>query len=353
MELQSQDRIYMQRCINLARRAEGNTYPNPMVGCVIVCDGRIIGEGYHCKAGEPHAEVNAVNSVKDQGLLPKSTLYVNLEPCAHYGRTPPCSLLIRQKKISRVVVGCIDTFSKVAGRGIEMLRSSGVDVKIGILEEESRYLNRRFFTFHEQKRPYIVLKWAQTRDGFLDIDRTVLDEVRPTWITDDWARRMVHKWRRTEPSILVGTITALKDNPSLTVRDWAGPNPLRLVLDRFGKLPHTLTLFNGKTPTLVFSERGTPVSEKVETVFLEFSENPLIAILEELYRREVQSVMIEGGGVLLKAFTDAGLWDEARVFVGEKWFVSGVEAPKISQKPVSWEKFGNSRLFFYRNNSLT
>lgn len=353
MEAQSQDQIYMQRCIDLALKAEGNTYPNPMVGCVIVHQGRIIGEGYHRKYGGPHAEVNAINSVKDESLLKESILYVNLEPCAHYGKTPPCSLLIRQKKIPRVVVGCTDTFSKVAGRGIEMLRSAGVDVKVGVLEEESRELNRRFFTFHEQKRPYILLKWAQTRDGFLDIDRTVLDEARPTWITDDWARRMVHKWRRTEPSILVGTVTALKDNPSLTVRDWSGPNPLRLVLDRFGKLPHTLTLFNGKTPTLVFTENGNPVADNVETVYLESPENPLVAVLEELYKRGIQSVMVEGGGILLNAFTDTGLWDEARVFVGEKWFLSGVEAPRIKQKPRAWEKFGNSRLFIYRNNSLT
>ncbi len=349
MKAQSQDEKYMQRCLDLARLGEGNTYPNPLVGCVIVHENRIVGEGYHCKAGAPHAEVNAINRVKDESLLQNSTLYVNLEPCAHYGKTPPCSLLIRQKKIPRVVVGCTDTFSEVAGRGIEMLKSAGVQVEVGVLQEESREINRRFFTFHEQKRPFILLKWAQTRDGYLDIDRTLLDETRPTWITDDWARRMVHKWRSIEPSILVGTLTALKDNPSLTVRDWSGQNPLRLVLDRFGKLPPTLTLFNGKTPTLVFSEEGSPVSNEVETVFLKPEVNPLVAILEELYQRNIQSVMVEGGGILLNAFLEAHLWDEARVFTGEKWFVSGVEAPVIKQKPVTWEKFGNSLLFIYRN----
>ncbi|MFO8000322.1 MAG: bifunctional diaminohydroxyphosphoribosylaminopyrimidine deaminase/5-amino-6-(5-phosphoribosylamino)uracil reductase RibD [Marinilabilia sp.] len=353
MEAQSQDQIYMKRCIDLARRAEGNTFPNPMVGCVIVHEGRIIGEGYHQKAGEPHAEVNAIRSVGDEALLAHSTLYVNLEPCAHYGKTPPCSLLIRQKRIPRVVIGCRDSFSEVAGRGIEMLRSAGVEVEVGVLEEESRELNRRFFTFHEQKRPFVILKWAQTRDGYLDIDRTTIDESRPTWITDEWARRMVHKWRSVEPSILVGTVTALKDNPSLTVRDWSGRNPLRLVFDRFGKLPHTLTLFNGKTPTLVFAEKGTGDVPNVETVHLEFEENPLMAVFNELYRRNIQSVMVEGGGILLRAFTETGLWDEARVFIGEKWFVSGVAAPVIPQKPRAWEQFGNSRLFIYRNNSLT
>ncbi|MDN5292318.1 MAG: diaminohydroxyphosphoribosylaminopyrimidine deaminase [Anaerophaga sp.] len=353
MNLQHQDELYMRRCLQLARKAEGNTFPNPMVGCVIVHDERIIGEGYHRKAGEPHAEVNAINSVKDQGLLKESTLYVNLEPCAHYGKTPPCSLLIRQKKIPRVVIGCKDTFSKVAGKGITMLRSTGIEVKTDVLKDESRELNRRFFVFHEQKRPYILLKWAQTRDGYMDIDRTVLEEARPTWITDDWARRMVHKWRSMESSIMVGSITALKDNPSLTVRDWSGKNPLRVVLDRFGKLPHTLTLFNGETPTLVFSEEGTTASENVETIFLPPQANPLTSVLDELYRRDIQSVMVEGGSILLKTFLEAGLWDEARVFTGEKWFVSGIEAPVIKQKPLSWEKFGNSRLFIYRNKSLS
>ena len=353
MESQSQDRIYMQRCIDLAGKAEGQTYPNPMVGCVIVYKGRIIGEGFHQKAGGPHAEVNAIRSVKNPELLPHATLYVNLEPCAHHGKTPPCSTLIREKKIPKVVIGCQDSFSEVAGKGIEMLKEAGTYVTVGILEKESRELNRRFFTFHEKKRPYILLKWAQTRDGYLDIDRASIDEARPTWITDDWARRMVHKWRSTEPSILVGTVTALKDNPSLTVRDWSGPHPLRLVIDRFGKLSPTLTLFDGKIPTLVFTEKGSPPHENAETVFMEFEANPLQAIFDELYRRNIQSIMVEGGGILLQAFTEAGLWDEARVFVGEKWFVSGVEAPHIRQKPVYWEQFGNSRLFIYRNNSLS
>ncbi|MFW5890087.1 MAG: bifunctional diaminohydroxyphosphoribosylaminopyrimidine deaminase/5-amino-6-(5-phosphoribosylamino)uracil reductase RibD [Marinilabiliaceae bacterium] len=353
MYSKSQDRIYMQRCIDLARKAEGHTFPNPMVGCVIVHNGRIIGEGFHQKAGEPHAEVNAIRSVRDETLLQHSTLYVNLEPCSHYGKTPPCSLLIQEKSIPRVVIGCRDSFSEVAGRGIDMLRQAGVEVTEGVLEEESRELNRRFFTFHEKKRPYVILKWAETRDGFLDIDRASIEEARPTWITDDWARRMVHKWRSTEPSILVGTVTALKDNPSLTVRDWSGAHPLRMVIDRFGKLPSTLTLFNGKIPTLVFAEKGTTPHEKAETIYIEFGDNPLKAIYHELYQRNIQSVMVEGGGILLQSFTDSGLWDEARVFVGEKWFVSGVKAPVIRQKPHAWEQFGNSRLFIYRNNSLS
>ncbi|MGQ1889597.1 bifunctional diaminohydroxyphosphoribosylaminopyrimidine deaminase/5-amino-6-(5-phosphoribosylamino)uracil reductase RibD [Thermophagus sp. OGC60D27] len=349
MEQQHQDELYMKRCLQLARKAQGNTYPNPMVGAVIVHNGVIIGEGYHLKAGAPHAEVNAINAVKNPALLEKSTLYVNLEPCAHYGKTPPCSLLICQKKIPRVVIGCKDTFSKVAGKGIEILRAAGAEVIVGVLEKESRELNRRFFTFHEKKRPFILLKWAQTRDGFLDIDRSTEAEPRPTWITDEWARRIVHQWRSMEQSILVGTMTALRDNPSLTVRDWSGPDPLRLVVDRHGKLPHTLSLFKGETPTLVFTEKKDMTLEGVETVLLSPGSNTLSCILEELYRRDIQSVMVEGGSILLKAFLDAGLWDEARVFVGEKWFVAGVKAPLIPQQPVSEEKFGNSRLFVFQN----
>jgi len=349
MEQQCQDELYMKRCLQLARNAEGNTYPNPMVGAVIVHDGTIIGEGYHQKAGQPHAEVNAINAVKNSSLLENSTLYVNLEPCAHYGKTPPCSLLIRQKKIPRIVIGCKDTYSEVAGKGIDMLRAAGAEVIVGVLEKESRELNRRFFTFHEKKRPYILLKWAQTRDGFMDIDRLAEGDPKPTWITDEWARRMVHKWRSIEQSIMVGSITALKDNPSLTVRDWSGSDPLRLVIDREGKLPHTLALFNGKVPTLVFTEKKDLLFDGVETVPLTPGMSTLSSILNELYRRNIQSVMVEGGSILLNAFLEECLWDEARVFVGEKWFESGVKAPIIPQHPVSDEKFGNSRLFVFRN----
>lgn len=349
MEQQHQDEFYMRRCLQLARMAEGNTYPNPMVGSVIVHDGKIIGEGYHHKAGQPHAEVNAINAVKKQSLLKESTLYVNLEPCAHYGKTPPCSLLIREKKIPRVVVGCQDTYSEVSGKGIEMLRSSGAEVVVGVLEKESRELNRRFFTYHEKKRPYVLLKWAQTRDGLLDVDRPIGADARPTWITDAWAKRMVHKWRSVEQAILVGTVTAMKDNPSLTVRDWTGPDPLRLVIDRYGKLPHTLSLFDGKVPTLVFTSEGHSLPAGVEAVPVSSQGDIPSQVLAELYRRNIQSVMIEGGSLILKAFLDAGLWDEARIFVGEKWFISGVKAPVIHQKPECEEKFGNSRLFVFRN----
>jgi diaminohydroxyphosphoribosylaminopyrimidine deaminase/5-amino-6-(5-phosphoribosylamino)uracil reductase len=343
------DNIYMQRCLDLARQAEGKTYPNPMVGSVIVHQGRIIGEGYHRKAGGPHAEVWAINSVTNPELLKEATLYVNLEPCAHYGQTPPCSLLIEQKRIPRVVIGCMDTFSEVAGRGIQRLKAAGAEVTIGVLEQESRELNRRFFTFHETKRPYIILKWANTRDGFLDIDREVAKDNRPTWITNEYARRMVHLWRSREQAILVGSTTALKDNPSLTVRDWSGPHPLRLVLDRGNQLPDHLALFDGESPTLLFCSEKKADNKQAEKIVIPANQEPVSAILEELYKRQIQSLIVEGGARLLKAFIDKGLWDEARVFVGNQWFKEGIRSPELHQAPLQSEKFGNSELFVYRN----
>jgi diaminohydroxyphosphoribosylaminopyrimidine deaminase / 5-amino-6-(5-phosphoribosylamino)uracil reductase len=342
---------YMRRCLELARHADGLTYPNPMVGSVIVHNGRIIGEGYHRKAGGPHAEVWAINSVKNPELLKESVLYVNLEPCAHFGKTPPCSVLIRQKQIPKVVVGCVDSFSEVSGKGIEMLRSSGIQVITGILENESRELNRRFFTFHEQKRPYIILKWAASRDGFLDIDREIVINNRPTWITNEHARRVVHLWRSREQAILVGSITALKDNPSLTVRDWSGKHPLRLILDRSNKLPDHLALFNGEAETIHFCGEIQDDSKQAEKVVLPKSKIPVLAMLDELYKRNIQSVIVEGGAQLFSAFIEMGLWDEARVFTGNVWFNNGIKAPVIHATPLQYENFSDSELFVYRNIS--
>lgn len=342
---------YMRRCLQLARQAEGLTWPNPMVGSVIVHQGKIIGEGYHRKAGGPHAEVWAIESVKNQKLLKESTLYVNLEPCSHYGKTPPCSLLIQQKKIPRVVIGSTDTFSEVSGRGIAMLRAAGIDVQVSILEKESRELNRRFFTYHEKKRPYIILKWAETQDGFIDIDREEMPDNRPTWITNEHARRMVHLWRSREQSILVGSITARKDNPSLTVRDWTGAHPLRMVLDRNGTLPDHLSLFDGSAPTIVFTSNEERHYNHAEKVNIAMYANPIEAILETVYQRQIQSIIVEGGAQLINTFIDMDLWDEARVFIGSVWFKSGVKAPRLKNKPIEIEKFGSSNLYIYRNNS--
>lgn len=341
----------MGRCLDLARHAEGLTWPNPMVGSVVVFDGKIIGEGYHLKAGCPHAEVNAINAVANQSLLSRSTLYVNLEPCAHFGKTPPCSLLILQKKIPRVVVGCVDTFSQVAGKGIKMLRDVGVEVTTGILERESRELNRRFFTFHEQKRPYIILKWAESQDGFLDIERETMPNSRPTWITNEYARRVVHLWRSREQSILVGSVTAMKDNPSLTVRDWSGSHPLRLVLDRNNRLPDELSIFNGEAPTILFCGKTEDDIKHAEKIIIPDDASPIPVILDELWKRNIQSVIVEGGARLLRAFIDMDLWDEARVFCGNKWFENGIKAPSIKKTPLYQENFNDSKLLVYRNIS--
>jgi len=341
---------YMQRCLQLALMAEGHTYPNPMVGSVIVHDGKIIGEGYHLKAGEAHAEVNAVNAVENESLLPHSTLYVNLEPCAHYGKTPPCSKLIIDKKIPHVIIGCIDDFSEVAGKGVEMMRKAGVQVEYGILEKESRELNRRFFTFHNQQRPYVILKWAQTLDGFIDIDRQSHLYGQPTWITNEWARRAVHKQRSKEQAILVGTQTALKDNPSLTVRDWEGSQPLRVVIDRTCGLPARLNLLDGTAPTLVFNSLKNQQKDNIEYVQIDFENNLPAQILKELWSRNIQSVIIEGGQYTLKSFIELNLWDEAHKYVGNCFFGSGVKAPELITNIVRQSQFGDSTLFVYRNN---
>ncbi|MBS2096906.1 bifunctional diaminohydroxyphosphoribosylaminopyrimidine deaminase/5-amino-6-(5-phosphoribosylamino)uracil reductase RibD [Carboxylicivirga linearis] len=341
---------YMQRCLQLAQMAEGHTYSNPLVGSVIVHEGRIIGEGYHRKAGEPHAEVNAVASVKDKSLLSGSTLYVNLEPCAHYGKTPPCSKLIIDNKIPHVVIGCIDDFSEVAGKGVEMMEKAGVKVEYGILEKESRELNRRFFTFHNKKRPYVILKWAQTLDGFLDIDRDSSLFGQPTWITNAWARRAVHKQRRTEQAILVGTYTALKDNPSLTVRDWVGPQPLRIVIDRKCQLTSEYHLMDNSCPTIVINSLKDDKGWLIEFIKADFDQNLPEQILQILWEKGIQSVIIEGGHATLDSFIMHNLWDEAHKYIGNTFFESGVKAPVVHGKIVEQSVFGDSRLFVYRNN---
>ncbi|MGQ1945859.1 bifunctional diaminohydroxyphosphoribosylaminopyrimidine deaminase/5-amino-6-(5-phosphoribosylamino)uracil reductase RibD [Geofilum sp. OHC36d9] len=346
------DEKYMQRCLDLARQAEGLTQPNPMVGSVVVHNNQIIGEGFHQKAGLPHAEVNAINSVKNQSLLKESTLYVNLEPCAHYGKTPPCSLLIIKKKIPRVVIGCTDSFSAVSGKGIQMLKEAGINVVVGTLGKESREINRRFFTFHEQQRPYVILKWAQTRDGLIDYNRKAETDNRPNWITSESTRRLVHLWRSREQSIMVGSVTALKDNPSLTVRDWSGPHPLRIVLDRKNALPRHLALFDGTIPTLLFTGHKDESLQKVEQIVVPSNTMPVHFILNTLFKRGIQSLIVEGGAKLLNAFIESGLWDEARVFTGNKWFENGIKAPSTGKMPVQRQILTDSELLIYRNNLI-
>ncbi|MFW5831045.1 MAG: bifunctional diaminohydroxyphosphoribosylaminopyrimidine deaminase/5-amino-6-(5-phosphoribosylamino)uracil reductase RibD, partial [Prolixibacteraceae bacterium] len=285
----------MQRCLQLARLGAGRVAPNPMVGSVIVHNGKIIGEGFHQKYGEAHAEVNAIDAVKNKNSLRESSLYVTLEPCAHHGLTPPCANLIIQNNIPHVVIGTPDPFSEVAGKGIEKLKKAGIKVESGILEEECRRLNKRFFTYHEKKRPYITLKWAQTLDGFIDIERFSEDYGQPTWITGELALRLVHKIRSEENAILVGTKTAEKDNPSLSVRHWPGTNPVRLLIDKNLRLSQSLRLFDRKQRTLVFNAIRETKEHNLEFVILDFSKNVPGQIMEILYREKILSVIVEGG----------------------------------------------------------
>ncbi len=344
------DEKYMARCIELARLGAIGVSPNPMVGCVIVHKGHIIGEGYHEKYGEAHAEVNAIRSVKNPDLLKQSTLYVSLEPCAHHGKTPPCSDLIVEKQLARVVIGTIDPFAEVAGKGIEKLISNGVDVKLGVLENECLELNKRFFTFHNKKRPYILLKWAQTADGFIDKERDTKHYGQPTWITGKDALVRVHEMRAMEDAILVGTRTAEKDNPSLTTRLVEGKNPLRLVLDRNLKLPHSLHLFDNSTPTLVINSVKSEKNGNIEYARIDYSKNVPEQVLEILYRKEKLSLIVEGGKHLLQSFIESGLWDEAHVYTGgDTFFEKGVAAPVLKGTPKHNEIIGKDFLQVYRN----
>lgn len=343
------DQTYLKRCLSLAKNGFGRVAPNPMVGCVIVYNDTIIGEGFHQQYGKAHAEVNAINSVKNKDLLTKSTLYVNLEPCAHHGKTPPCSDLIIAHKIPKVVIGCIDTFSEVAGKGIEKLQQAGVEVTVGILEKEAIELNQRFFTFHTKKRPYIVLKWAQTKDGFIDIDRSE-KESKDNWITTGISKQLVHKWRTEEQAIMVGTNTALNDNPQLTAREWSGNNPLRMVLDLDLRLPNHLHLFDKNTPTLVFTygmEKSTP---NLEYIQLKKNNDLLTEIMNVLYQKNIQSIIIEGGASFLNSFIAANLWDEARVLTGDKYFEKGLKAPTLHKTPYTEDQLSTDLISYYTNH---
>lgn len=320
---------YIRRCIELAANGLCNVAPNPMVGAVIVCDGRIIGEGYHIRCGEAHAEVNAIRSVKDESLLQRSTIYVSLEPCSHYGKTPPCADLIIEKQIPRIVIGCQDPFSKVAGRGIQKLRDAGREVIVGVLEKECRHLIRRFITFNTLHRPFITLKWAESADHFIDIERT---NGKPMILSSPLSSMLVHKKRAEADAIMVGRRTALLDNPSLTVRNWYGHNPIRIVLDRSLSLPNDLQIFDGDIPTLIFTEKKRSEEKNITYITIDFSHNPLIQIMEELYQRKIQSLLVEGGSQLLQSFIDNGLWDEAFIEKCPSRLYSGVKAPEISDK---------------------
>jgi diaminohydroxyphosphoribosylaminopyrimidine deaminase/5-amino-6-(5-phosphoribosylamino)uracil reductase len=320
---------YLSRCIQLAKNGLGTTYPNPLVGSVIVHNGKIIGEGWHRKAGEPHAEVHAINSVKDKSLLKESTIYVSLEPCSHYGKTPPCCDLIMAHKIPKVVVGTIDPFSKVAGTGIQRLKENGCEVTVGVLEKECLELNKRFFTFHNKKRPYIILKWAESKDGF--IAPLVKNTKAPVWISNPFSRQLVHQWRAEEQAILVGTQTVLDDNPKLDVRDWTGKNPTRIVLDRSGKIDSTYFVNYGNTKTILVTEQeNLSVGENVSVEIITFDNRLSHKIVDMVYRLGLQSIIIEGGRETLQTFIDDFLWDEARIFVSNSILQGGIPAPQLN-----------------------
>lgn len=341
---------YIKRCIQLAKNGLGTTYPNPMVGSVIVYNNQIIGEGWHKKAGEPHAEVNAVNSVKDKSLLKKATIYVSLEPCSHFGKTPPCCDLIIANKIPNVVVGTVDPNEKVAGRGIKKLIEAGANVTVGILEDECSELNKRFFTFHQKRRPYIILKWAESQDGFLAPEKIENQDRKPIWITNTYSRQLVHKWRTEEQAILVGTNTVINDNPKLNARDWHGNSPARIVLDRNNRINKESFIFDDSVKTFIFSNEKTNSStENTQFEAIDFSLNIVPQILEVLYQNQIQSVIIEGGRQTLQSFIDENLWDEARIFVGKTSFESGTKAPILSRKNSTKTNILSDELIQIRN----
>lgn len=335
------DEIYMHRCLQLAQLGGGNVAPNPMVGAVLLYNDRIIGEGYHQQYGKAHAEPNCIASVKyeDQYLIEQSTLYVSLEPCAHFGKTPPCADLIIEKKIPKVVIGCRDPFVRVNGKGIEKLKAAGVEVELGILEKECKELNKRFFTFHTQHRPYIILKWAQTFD-----DKIANEDYTRIQISNEPTNRIVHKWRSEEMAIAVGTNTAWFDDPELTTRLSPGKNPIRLVVDMALRLPKSLKLFNSKTPTIIFNtkEHTSPLEKisieelkQIGTGYYQVTEDVSLVhqMMNALYSMNIQSVLIEGGSYLLQSFIDEDMWDEARVITNEQLSLgAGLPAPVLKNE---------------------
>ena len=334
----------MKRCIELANKGIGHVYQNPLVGSVIVYNGKIIGEGYHQNYGKAHAEVNAIANVKDKNFLPKSTLYVNLEPCAHFGKTPPCANLIIEHKIPKVVIGSIDSFSKVSGKGIDRMKNAGIEVEVGVLEKESRELNKRFFTFQEKKRPYIIIKWAESKDGYI----APKNQTEPFWMSSSESKKLVHKWRAEETAILVGRVTAEKDNPCLTVREVEGENPIRIVIDKNLKLSNDLNLFNNNSKTIVFNAIKSGKNDTNNFIRIDF--NILINnILSELYKLNIQSIIIEGGSKTLQSFIDENMWDEARIFTANKTLVEGVKAPTIEGGIISEEDIGGDQLKLMSN----
>jgi diaminohydroxyphosphoribosylaminopyrimidine deaminase/5-amino-6-(5-phosphoribosylamino)uracil reductase len=338
------DLLFMRRALELAAIGQGQVSPNPVVGCVIVHQDRIIGEGWHKKYGGWHAEVNAVNAVDDKSLLQESTAYVTLEPCSHFGKTPPCADLLIKHQLKKVVICNVDSNPLVGGKGINKLLEAGIMVQTGILEAQGRELNKRFFTFMEKKRPYVILKWAETADGFV-----AREDYSSKWISNTLSRTLVHQWRAQEDAIMVGTQTALYDNPQLNVRDWSGNNPVRIVLDKSLRLPLSLHLFDKKVLTLCYNTIKDEKWENLEFISLMDSPTFLADIIQDLYVRKIQSVIIEGGSRLLNSFIESGMWDEARVFKSRQVFSSGIVAPRIKGNMENSRLIQGDMLFTYKN----
>ncbi len=334
----------MQRALELAALGRGTVSPNPMVGCVIVHEGRIIGEGWHREYGQAHAEVNAVRSVQDQSLLKDSTVYVTLEPCSHHGKTPPCADMLVSHQVKRVVIGAFDSNPLVGGKGIEKLENAGIEVTTRVLEWQARSINQRFFTSVEQQRPYVILKWAQTADGF--VARKNFDS---KWISNSKSRQLVHQWRAEEDAILVGPNTAKYDNPRLNVRGVQGSDPLRVLVDRKLSAAQDLNLFDQSQPTLVYNSIKSESSPNLEYIKIE-SEHFINELLEDLGKRKIQSIIIEGGSGILNSFIGSGLWDEARVFTAQTTFKEGIQAPSIGGRAAQELDVLGDKLHFYLNN---
>ncbi|HTL81065.1 MAG TPA: bifunctional diaminohydroxyphosphoribosylaminopyrimidine deaminase/5-amino-6-(5-phosphoribosylamino)uracil reductase RibD [Bacteroidia bacterium] len=339
---------FMQRCLDLAEKGLGYVAPNPLVGCVIVREGHIISKGYHRQYGGPHAEVEAIRNCPDERLLKESTLYVNLEPCSHHGKTPPCSDLIIAKGIPYVVVGCMDPNPLVKGKGMQKLIANGVDVKLGVLEKESEFLNRRFFGWIKNDRPYIILKWAESADGFIDHIRST--KQHRAIISSPEAHLLVHQWRSEEAAILVGTNTVLQDDPQLTVRLTEGRNPVRMTFDRRKRIPAEARILDGTSPTIIFTEGAHYYNDRAEFIPVDFDDDPIQQVLTLMKNRNLQSLLVEGGAALLNKFIEHDLWDEARVFVSRESLGGGVKAPDFTFSPMKTEAVGPDKLSIYLND---
>lgn len=338
------DHFYINRCIELAKKGLGNTYPNPLVGSVIVHNNKIIGEGYHKKAGENHAEINAIESVKDKSLIPESTIYVSLEPCAHFGKTPPCALKIQELGFKKVVIGAMDSHDKVNGKGKKIIQEAGVEVVSGILEEECIALNKRFFTFHNKKRPCTILKWAESGDGFMDKD------FKPVSISNKLVNQFMHQMRADEYAILVGTQTALNDNPSLTVRNVNGKNPVRILIDWELKIPQNFNIFNNESETIIINSSKETTENNIK--YCKTNKNDgLNSWMKILYQQQIQSVIIEGGAFTLQKFIDENLWDEAFIIKNENLKLeNGTKAPKFNLYPFEIQNFRDNSIELYKNS---